>query len=46
MWKLPKISLDVKDNGDIVSINYENCKTSYNKKQTLVLELPIGDWFN
>ena len=44
MWKLPKISSDVKDNGDIVSS--ENCKISYDKRQTLVLELPIGDWFN
>ena len=44
-WLLPKLSFDVHDNGDVVSISCKICKT-YIKRQTLVLVLSITDWFN
>ena len=31
-WELPKISLDVNDDGDVVSVSFEICKISYDKK--------------
>ena len=44
MWELPKISLDVNDDGDVVLISCKICKISYDKKQ--ILDLSIVDWLN
>ena len=44
-WELPEISLNVNDDGDIW-ISCKICKISYDKQQTLVLDLSIVDWLN
>ena len=43
-WELPEVSLDVNDNGDVVSIIFKICKISCHKRQILLFNL--SNWLN
>ena len=45
-WELPKISLNVNNDGDVVSISFKIFQKSWDKTQTLLLDLSAADCFN